>query len=53
MYTEITADAGYEHVPAEHFFLAVAFGLGILFLDGARKWAVRKWPTGVLAKMAW
>jgi len=44
---------GTSNVPAEHFFLPAAFGLGILFLDEARKWAVRKWPTGVLAKIAW
>lgn len=40
-------------VPAEHFFLPAAFGLGILFLDEARKWAVRTWPNGLLAKIAW
>jgi sodium/potassium-transporting ATPase subunit alpha len=40
-------------VPAEHFFLPAAFGLGILFLDEARKFAVRKWPNGVLAMIAW
>ncbi|RDW59706.1 putative calcium-transporting ATPase [Coleophoma cylindrospora] len=40
-------------VPAENFFLPAAFGLGILFLDEARKWAVRKWPGGLLAKCAW
>lgn len=42
-----------SNVPAEHFFLPAAFGLGIIFLDEARKWAVRKWPKGVLAKIAW
>jgi hypothetical protein len=30
-----------------------AFGLGILFLDEVRKWAVRNWPMGLLAKLAW
>lgn len=40
-------------VPAEHFFLPATFGLGILFLDEARKWAVRKWPEGFLAKISW
>ncbi|KAB8067270.1 hypothetical protein BDV29DRAFT_94968 [Aspergillus leporis] len=40
-------------VPAEHYFLPAAFGLGILCLDEMRKAAVRRWPTGVLAKCAW
>ncbi|KAF2647322.1 calcium ATPase [Lophiostoma macrostomum CBS 122681] len=40
-------------VPVEHFFLPVAFGIGILMLDEARKWAVRKYPKGLLAKIAW
>jgi sodium/potassium-transporting ATPase subunit alpha len=40
-------------VPVEHFFLPAAFGLGILFLDEARKWCVRKWPGGLLARCAW
>jgi sodium/potassium-transporting ATPase subunit alpha len=44
---------GTSQVPAEHFFLPAAFGLGILFLDEARKWGVRKWPNGLLAKIAW
>lgn len=44
---------GTSRVPAEHFFLPAAFGIAILFLDEARKWGVRKWPKGMLAKMAW
>jgi sodium/potassium-transporting ATPase subunit alpha len=40
-------------VPAENFFLPAAFGIGILFLDEARKYGVRKWPYGLLARMAW
>jgi sodium/potassium-transporting ATPase subunit alpha len=44
---------GTSNVPVENFFLPAAFGLGIFFLDEARKCAVRKWSTGVLAKMAW
>jgi sodium/potassium-transporting ATPase subunit alpha len=40
-------------VPVEHFFLPAAFGIGILFLDEARKFCVRKWPGGLLAKAAW
>jgi sodium/potassium-transporting ATPase subunit alpha len=42
-----------SQVPVEYFFLPAAFGLGILFLDEARKYAVRRWPNGLLAKMAW
>ncbi|BCS24978.1 cation-translocating P-type ATPase [Aspergillus puulaauensis] len=40
-------------VPVEHFFLPIAFGLGLLFLDEVRKYSVRRWPKGVLAKIAW
>jgi sodium/potassium-transporting ATPase subunit alpha len=40
-------------VPVEHWFLPMAFGMGILLLDEARKWAVRKNPQGLLGKMAW
>ncbi|KKZ68893.1 H+/K+-exchanging ATPase [[Emmonsia] crescens] len=40
-------------VPVEHFFLPVAFGLGLLFLDEVRKYCVRRWPKGLLAKIAW
>lgn len=44
---------GTSQVPPEHFFLPVTFGLGILFIDEARKWAVRKYPNGWIAKCAW
>ncbi|KAG8712443.1 hypothetical protein FRC11_000131 [Ceratobasidium sp. 423] len=40
-------------VPVEHYFLPVAFGLGLLLLDETRKFMVRKYPNGVLAKLAW
>ncbi|ELU39770.1 sodium-potassium ATPase [Rhizoctonia solani AG-1 IA] len=40
-------------VPVEHYFLPVAFGLGILLLDEARKFMVRRYPNGLLAKLAW
>ncbi|KAJ5668722.1 hypothetical protein N7462_009792 [Penicillium macrosclerotiorum] len=40
-------------IPAEHYFLPAALGLGLLCLDEARKAAVRRWPKGVLARMAW
>lgn len=40
-------------VPVEHWFLPFAFGMGILLLDEARKWWVRRYPKGTLAKLAW
>ncbi|OJD35701.1 h k atpase alpha [Diplodia corticola] len=40
-------------VPVAHWFLPMAFGMGILLLDEARKWAARKWPRGWVAKVAW
>lgn len=40
-------------VPVEHWFLPMAFGVGLLLLDEGRKFAVRKWPSGFLAKAAW
>jgi sodium/potassium-transporting ATPase subunit alpha len=40
-------------VPAVHYFLPMAFGMGLLMLDEARKWAVRTYPKGFLAKVAW
>ncbi len=40
-------------VPVAHWFLPFAFGMAILLLDEARKWWVRKYPKGFLAKTAW
>ncbi|KAL4982980.1 hypothetical protein BDW68DRAFT_194775 [Aspergillus falconensis] len=40
-------------IPVENFFLPIAFGSGLLFLDEARKFSVRRWPNGFLAKIAW
>ncbi|KAG8710589.1 hypothetical protein FRC08_016968 [Ceratobasidium sp. 394] len=40
-------------VPVEHYFLPLAFGAGILILDETRKWFVRRYPRGLLAKLAW
>lgn len=40
-------------VPVEYWFLPMTFGLAILLLDEARKFCVRKWPKGVMAKWAW
>lgn len=40
-------------IPAEHWFLPFAFGTGLLLLDEGRKYAVRTWPKGFFAKIAW
>jgi len=53
-YTPAIQDAlGTSQVPVEHFFLPAAFGLGLLCLDELRKLAVRSYPNGILAKIAW
>ncbi|ORY59095.1 putative H /K ATPase alpha subunit [Pseudomassariella vexata] len=44
---------GTSPVPTAHWFLPMAFGLFILFLDEARKFLVRKYPNGPTAKSAW
>lgn len=44
---------GTAQVPVEHWFLPMTFGIGVLLLDEARKFAVRTWPKGLLAKLAW
>jgi sodium/potassium-transporting ATPase subunit alpha len=40
-------------VPVQHWFLPMAFGMGLLLLDEARKWGVRTFPKSVLANIAW
>ncbi|KAL7800286.1 putative H /K ATPase alpha subunit [Trichoderma ceciliae] len=40
-------------VPVEYWFLPVTFGLYIIILDEGRRFAARKWPNGLIAKMAW
>lgn len=40
-------------VPVAHWFLPMAFGMAILLLDEARKFCVRRWPQGFLARIAW
>ncbi|KAH8115708.1 sodium-potassium ATPase [Phellopilus nigrolimitatus] len=40
-------------VAVEYFFLPMAFGIALLFLDETRKYFVRKFPSGFLAKTAW
>ena len=40
-------------IPVEYFFFPVAFGLWLLFTDEVRKWWCRRWPKGMLARIAW
>ncbi|KAK2602140.1 hypothetical protein N8I77_008697 [Diaporthe amygdali] len=40
-------------VPVEYWFLPMTFGLAILLLDEGRKFFVRKWPSGLMARWAW
>lgn len=49
----IQAAVGTTTVPVEYYFLPMTFGLAILFMDEARKWAVRTYPRGFFAKIAW
>lgn len=44
---------GTATVPVAHWFLPMAFGMGVLLLDEGRKVFVRKFPNGTLAKVAW
>jgi sodium/potassium-transporting ATPase subunit alpha len=44
---------GTAQVPVEHWFLPMTFGMGILLIDEGRKWALRTWPTGLVARIAW
>ncbi|QRV78443.1 sodium/potassium-transporting ATPase subunit alpha [Ceratobasidium sp. AG-Ba] len=40
-------------VPVEHYFIPLTFGIAIVLLDETRKWFVRRYPRGLLAKIAW
>jgi len=44
---------GTRAISVEHWFLPAAFGVGILLLDEGRKYCVRTWPRGLLARIAW
>ncbi|KAF2867853.1 hypothetical protein BDV95DRAFT_163675 [Massariosphaeria phaeospora] len=44
---------GTTQIPVEYWFLPAAFGVALLMLDEARKWAVRTYPQGILARIAW
>jgi sodium/potassium-transporting ATPase subunit alpha len=40
-------------IPAEYFFLPVAFGVVLLTYDELRKMMARKYPNGWIAKISW
>lgn len=40
-------------VPVEYWFLPAAFGVGLLVLDEARKFLIRRFPDGFLGRIAW
>lgn len=40
-------------VPVAHWFLPVGFGVAIVLLDEGRKYLVRTWPGGIIAKISW
>lgn len=42
-----------SRIPVEYFFFPVAFGFWMLLADEARKYCVRRWPKGFLAKISW
>jgi sodium/potassium-transporting ATPase subunit alpha len=42
-----------QGVPVEHIFIPFAFALALLFLDETRKYFVRRYPKGFLARIAW
>lgn len=40
-------------VSVEHYFLPMAFGVGMLLIEEARKFIIRTYPRSIIAKMAW
>jgi sodium/potassium-transporting ATPase subunit alpha len=44
---------GTSPIPVQHWFLPMAFGMGILLLDEGRKYMLRSYPKGIVAKLAW
>lgn len=44
---------GTSQIPAEHWFIPMGLGMGILLLDEARKRTLRTYPKSFVAKMAW
>jgi sodium/potassium-transporting ATPase subunit alpha len=50
---ELRSVLGSSPIPAAHWFLPMGFGAAILLLDEARKYFIRKYPNGFLARIAW
>jgi sodium/potassium-transporting ATPase subunit alpha len=44
---------GCAPVPVAHWFLPMALGLGLLCVDELRKMMKRRYPSGLIAKIAW
>ncbi|KAL6890041.1 calcium ATPase [Trichoderma evansii] len=44
---------GCAPVPVEHWFIPMALGLGLLCIDELRKMMKRRYPSGLIAKIAW
>jgi len=44
---------GSTTVALEHWFLPAAFGVVLLLLDETRKFVIRGWPQGFVARIAW
>lgn len=49
----VQAAIGTTTIPVEYWFFPVSFGIGLLVLDEGRKAAVRRWPGGLLDRLAW
>ncbi|KAI5966824.1 uncharacterized protein KGF55_000233 [Candida pseudojiufengensis] len=44
---------GTSQIPVEYYFIAIGFGLVVFGWDELRKFIVRKYPKGIVAKFAW
>lgn len=49
----INSAMGTARVPVEYYFISLGFGLMVLCYDELRKWYVRKYPNGHVARLAW
>ncbi|CAK9436329.1 uncharacterized protein LODBEIA_P08870 [Lodderomyces beijingensis] len=44
---------GTAQIPVEYYFIAMGFGLLLLTTDEVRKFLARKYPKGLIARVAW